>query len=210
LDRFGQGAEEFEIFELDYSDFCWAEVLQILELYSSWFHAPVEPSADRILSRITQRFYRVLYVMHKTGVVVSCAFIVEHPQTGVYHLDYLCVRPGMCGGGLGSRFFKSIVKILSAESKYDLLTLESDRSLIPWYLKLGCLNLDVESDREGDFKWYLLVHPLGYNSLPASPRTILGTSHEVEHLQVAEMLQLIHDIKEKLCSDIAGLNREEG
>jgi len=203
LDRFTQGDEEFEICELDHNSLSWCDVSQILELYSSWFHEPAEPPEHHILTRILQRFYRVFYIAHKAGVVVSCALVLEHSQSGVYHLDYLCVRPGMCGSGFGARFFKGIVRILGNEAKYDLLTLESQFHLIPWYVKQGCFNWDIESDRLGDDKWYLLMVPLGLSLQLDSPRAPLFVPDGADPPPVIDLLRVIlPDIKGKLDSDL--------
>jgi len=105
-------------------------------------------------------FYRTLAMFNDDGLVIACAFVVELPQSDVYHVDYFCVRPGMRGGGIGSKFFNGMVDLFKSEAKYPYITLESETRMVPYYLKLKCVDIKVQSDSFGEDKYYLLFFRL--------------------------------------------------
>lgn len=85
---------------------------------------------------------------------------MELPQSDVYHVDYFCVRPGMRGGGIGSKFFNGMVDFFKSEVKYPYITLESETRMVPYYLKLNCVDMKVQSDSFGEDKYFLLFFRL--------------------------------------------------
>jgi len=92
---------------------------------------------------------------------MACAFVMELPNSDVYHLDYFCVHPGFRGGGIGSKFFNGMVDFFKQEHKYPFLTLESETNLVPYYTnKLHCIDPHVQSDTFEDHHYYLLYTPL--------------------------------------------------
>eukprot|EP00026_Physarum_polycephalum_P014297 Phypoly_transcript_14795.p1 GENE.Phypoly_transcript_14795~~Phypoly_transcript_14795.p1 ORF type:complete len:158 (+),score=39.64 Phypoly_transcript_14795:408-881(+) len=105
-------------------------------------------------------FYRTLVMYNEEGLVIACAFTLELPSSSVYHVDYFCVRPGMRGGGIGTKFFNSMVEFFAHDAKYPYITLESATNMIPYYLKLKCTDMHVQSDEFGDDKYYLLYFRL--------------------------------------------------
>eukprot|EP01112_Ceratiomyxa_fruticulosa_P012715 TRINITY_DN3536_c0_g1_i5.p1 TRINITY_DN3536_c0_g1~~TRINITY_DN3536_c0_g1_i5.p1 ORF type:complete len:174 (+),score=28.31 TRINITY_DN3536_c0_g1_i5:1021-1542(+) len=131
-----------------------------MELFSVSFPPPIEPPVMQIASRVSNGFYRVLYMALSDGTVIAMALIVDLKKTGAFHLDYFCVRPGLRGGGIGSLFFKEVVQYLAKERKYSMLTLEAKKELTTWYTRQGCFNFEVQSDEFGAFKWYMLMIPL--------------------------------------------------
>eukprot|EP01113_Clastostelium_recurvatum_P033907 TRINITY_DN4539_c0_g1_i2.p1 TRINITY_DN4539_c0_g1~~TRINITY_DN4539_c0_g1_i2.p1 ORF type:complete len:167 (-),score=42.96 TRINITY_DN4539_c0_g1_i2:30-530(-) len=150
-------------------------------------------------------FYRVFYMVDPKGVVVACALVVELAQTSSYHIDYFCVRPGMRGGGLGGRFFQRLVSYLEAESKFTMITLESELKMIPWYIKQGCLDWEVVSDTYGEQTWHLLMVPLGGGgaSPPLSPRTSLVLSGPHDPPPMTDVLRfIVREVKALLAADL--------
>jgi len=97
---------------------------------------------------------------NEASVVIACAFVLELQSSGVYHLDYFCVHPEYRGNGIGSKFFQGMVDYFKWEGKYPLLTLESETNMIPYYIKQGCLNSSIQSDKYEELTWYLLAKPL--------------------------------------------------
>jgi hypothetical protein len=59
-----------------------------------------------------------------------------------------------------------MVEFFTREAKYPYITLESATSMIPYYLKLKCTDMHVQSDSFGDDKYYLLYFHLS-SSTPA-------------------------------------------
>lgn len=94
---------------------------------------------------------------NEDGLVIACAFVMELETTGVYHMDYFCVRPEARGNGIGGKFLRSLIEFFRIESKYDVLTLESEAKMVPWYLRQGCHDLGIQSDKWEELKWSLLV-----------------------------------------------------
>jgi len=133
---------------------------QALELYRVSFASPAEPPDVQIERLMQKGFYRTLAMFNDEGLVIACAFVVELPQSDVYHVDYFCVRPGMRGGGIGSKFFNGMVEFFKGEAKYPYITLESETRMVPYYLKLNCVDMHVQSDSFGEDKYYLLFFRL--------------------------------------------------
>lgn len=129
---------------------------QALELYRASFSSPAEPPDIQIAKLMQKGFYRTLAMFNDEGLVIACAFAIELPQSDVYHVDYFCVRPGMRGGGIGSKFFNGMVDLFKNEAKYPYITLESETRMVPYYLKLKCVDMKVQSDSFGEDKYYLL------------------------------------------------------
>jgi len=134
--------------------------MQVLELYTLSFACPAEPTERHIAKLMRCHFYRVFVMTNEEDVVIACAFVLELIKTGVCHLDYFCVRPGLRGNGVGSKFFHALAEQFRAEGNFPFLTLESETRMIPYYLKQACLNLHVQSDHYEELKWFLLVKPL--------------------------------------------------
>jgi len=139
---------------------------QALELYRVSFSSPAEPPDTQIEKLMHKGFYRTLVMYNEEGLVIACAFVVELTHSAVYHVDYFCVRPGMRGGGIGSKFFKSMVEFFKREAKYSYITLESETRMVPYYLKLNCADMHVQSDSFGDDKYYLLHFRLSESAQP--------------------------------------------
>ncbi|KAM9991940.1 hypothetical protein ACTFIZ_012601 [Dictyostelium cf. discoideum] len=151
-----------EIFNPDYDD----GFKQALEMYGSSFFEPTEPGKNHLHVLCNRGLYRMMVMEDDKGLVLACAFIVEVHAYKSYHMDYLAVRPGIRGGGLGGKFFKQLTTHLRNEQKYLIITFESEPKLVPWYLRMSCLHLNVVSDQvtyeNGEtFFWWLLVVPLG-------------------------------------------------
>jgi len=124
------------------------------------FACPAEPTERHIAKLMRCHFYRVFAMTNEEGLVIACAFVLELIKTGVCHLDYFCVRPGLRGNGVGTKFFHALVELFRAEGNFPFLTLESETRMIPYYLKQACVDLHVESDHYEELKWFLLVKPL--------------------------------------------------
>ncbi|EFA76377.1 C-terminal CASP domain-containing protein [Heterostelium album PN500] len=139
--------------------------IQALQLYALSFLSPYEPSERQIARLVRSHFYRIIVMEDHNKLVVACAFIVEHHEYNTYHIDYLCVRPGMRGAGHGGKFFQQLMTYLRYEQRYPMVTLESETKMVGWYLKLKVLHLNVESDsveQDGEtLRWWLLMVPLG-------------------------------------------------
>ncbi|KAN0040909.1 hypothetical protein ACTFIV_003445 [Dictyostelium citrinum] len=151
-----------EIFNPDYDD----GFKQALEMYGQSFFEPTEPGKNHLHTLCNRGLYRMMVMEDDKGLVLACAFIVEVHAYKSYHMDYLAVRPGIRGGGLGGKFFKQLTTHLRNEQKYLIITFESEPKLVPWYLRMSCLHLNVVSDQvtyeNGEtFFWWLLVVPLG-------------------------------------------------
>jgi len=141
---------------------------QALELYRVSFSSPAEPPDSQIEKLMQKGFYRTLVMYNEDGLVIACAFTIELPHSAVYHVDYFCVRPGMRGGGIGTKFFNAMVDFFKGDAKYPYITLESETRMVPYYLKLKCTDMQVPSDSFGDDKYYLLFFRLG-EQLPSPP-----------------------------------------
>ena len=63
--------------------------------------------------------------------------MLELFTSGVYHVDYFCVRPGLRGNGVGTKFFQALAEHFRQEGRFSLLTLESETRMVPYYLKQG-------------------------------------------------------------------------
>ncbi|KAN0040502.1 hypothetical protein ACTA71_008839 [Dictyostelium dimigraforme] len=175
-----------EIFNPDYDD----GFKQALEMYGQSFFEPTEPGKNHLHTLCNKGLYRMMVMEDDKGLVLACAFIVEVHAYKSYHMDYLAVRPGIRGGGLGGKFFKQLTTHLRNEQKYLIITFESEPKLVPWYLRMSCLHLNVISDQvtyeDGKTEfWWLLVVPLGkiiddgsdsdtdseHEQIPATPST---------------------------------------
>lgn len=66
----------------------------------------------------------------------------------------------MRGGGIGSKFFNGMVDFFKSEAKYPYITLESETRMVPYYLKLKCVDMKVQSDTFGEDKYFLLFFRL--------------------------------------------------
>lgn len=139
---------------------------QVLELYTISFACPAEPPERHIAKLMRCHFYRVFVMVNEEDVVIACAFVLELFESfdlfksGVYHVDYFCVRPGLRGNGVGTKFFQGLAELFRLEGRFPLLTLESETRMIPYYLKQACVDLRVQSDHWEDQTWFLLVKPL--------------------------------------------------
>lgn len=171
---------------------------EALELYKLSFSSPAEPP-DRQIQRLMQKgFYRTLVMYNEEGLVIACAFTLELPSSSVYHVDYFCVRPGMRGGGIGTKFFNSMVEFFKNDAKFSYITLESETRMVPYYLKLKCTDMQVQSDSFGDDKYYLLYFALRPSSDPApspSPSSALASSSFADGLAqvVVDVKTALHD-----------------
>jgi len=139
---------------------------QVLELYTLSFACPAEPPERHIAKLMRCHFYRVFVMINEEDVVIACAFVLELFKSGVCHVDYFCVRPGLRGNGVGTKFFQSLAEHIRQENRFSFLTLESETRLIPYYLKQACVDLHVQSDYYEDLKWFLLVKPLSCDFTP--------------------------------------------
>jgi len=162
---------------------------QVLELYTISFSCPAEPPERHIAKLMRCRFYRVFVMVNEDDVVIACAFVLELSKLGVYHIDYFCVRPGLRGNGVGTKFFQSLAEFFRQEGRFSLLTLESETRMIPYYLKQGCEDLCVQSDCYEDLKWYLLLKVLSCDLDPdlISSLTTTPPVCDVLHVVVAEL-----------------------
>jgi len=138
---------------------------EALELYRVSFSSPAEPPYTQIDQLMRRGFYRLLVTFNEEGAVIACAYIIELSNSGVYHLDYFCVKPGSRGGGIGSKFFNGVAAFLKREHNHPYLTLESETSLVPYYLKQHCTDPHVQSDSHEDHKYYLLYLTLTHDDV---------------------------------------------
>jgi len=123
---------------------------------------------------------------NEDGVIIACAFVLELMHSGVYHLDYFCVHPEYRGNGIGSKFFHGMADYFQSEGKYPLLTLESETKMIPYYIRQGCWNLSIQSDKYEEMTWYLLAKPLALEG------------DEVEMDWESVLTQMVLDLKKVL------------
>ncbi|GAM20127.1 hypothetical protein SAMD00019534_033020 [Acytostelium subglobosum LB1] len=139
--------------------------VQALQLYTLSFLSPYEPSERQIAKLVRSHFYRIIVMEDQNNLVVACAFVIEQHHSNTYHIDYLCVRPGMRGAGYGGKFFQYLMEFFRAERRYPMVTLESETKMVSWYLKQKVLHLHVQSDhveQDGEtLRWWLLMFPLG-------------------------------------------------
>jgi len=139
---------------------------QVLELYNISFGSPAEPPERHIAKLMRCKFYRVFAMVNEEGLVIACAFVLELFKSQVYHVDYFCVRPGLRGNGVGTKFFQALVVVFQQEGRFPFLTLESETRMVPYYLKQCCVDLHVQSDSYEDLKWFLMVKPLSCDLTP--------------------------------------------
>jgi GNAT superfamily N-acetyltransferase len=169
---------------------------QALELYRLSFSSPAEPPDDQIERLMHKGFYRTLVMYNEEGLVIACAFTIELPCSSVYHVDYFAVRPGMRGGGIGTKFFNSMVDFFRNEAKYPCITLESETRMVPYYLKLKCTDMQVQSDSFGDDKYFLLCYHLTPPS-PA-PNPLHDTTDTSTLSSPTDWEQVVKDLKDTL------------
>jgi len=170
---------------------------QVLELYTISFACPAEPPERHIAKLMRCHFYRVFVMVNEEDVVIACAFVLELFKSGVYHVDYFCVRPGLRGNGVGTKFFQALAELFKLEGRFPLLTLESETRLVPYYLKQECTDLHVQSDHWEDKKWFLLVKPLTCDLPPdrvlESFTTAPPSLQDVLHGVVIELKSVLAD-----------------
>jgi len=172
---------------------------QVLELYTLSFACPAEPPERHIAKLMRCHFYRVFVMCNEDGLVIACAFVLELVGSGVYHVDYFCVRPGLRGNGVGTKFFQALAEHFRREGRCDLLTLESETRMVPYYLKQACIDYGVQSDHYEELKWFLLVKPLSYEL----PPDLAG--HEAEkHAFVEIMQEVVVELKSTLAHAAEG------
>jgi len=170
------------------------------------FSCPAEPPERQIAKLMRFHFYRVLTMMDGDGLVVAAAFVLELRNTGVYHVDYLCVRPGLRGNGIGSQFLRAVIDFLQRDGKYDLVTLESETRMIPWYIKHGLLDLSVKSDMYEDLTWFLLTIPLSKQLAGAVPFALHPTVSLVLPITLS---QVVFELKSMLAVAVSACKLED-
>jgi hypothetical protein len=98
--------------------------------------------------------------------------------------------------GIGTKFFNSMVDFFSLDGKYPYVTLESETRMIPYYLKLKCTDMHVQSDSFGDDKYFLLYFHLSPSSTSdAVPSPTPTTTSPLDGLEkvVVDLKTVLHD-----------------
>lgn len=114
---------------------------QALEIYSSAFRATAIPVAQ-IESLLRSGCY-ALAVERDSVSVRAMALVATFPSQRFSHLDYLATAKPWRAQGRATRLLEFLVRTLPAEPfGSDLLTLELDGALGPWYARRGALWLD--------------------------------------------------------------------
>lgn len=154
---------------------------QVLELYTISFGSPAEPHERHIAKLMRCHFYRVFVMVNEDGIVIACAFVLELSKSQVYHVDYFCVRPGLRGNGVGTKFFQALADLFQQEGRFPFLTLESETRMVPYYLKQACVDLHIQSDHYEELKWFLLMKPLSCDLPPDLTESSIFSLETADH-----------------------------
>jgi len=126
---------------------------EIIQLWSSNFGGPDEPSIDRMKELIRTGVFRVLFLTQSDlskGNVAAIVILAQYGIKSLIHLEYLAVNRSCRGKGIGTTFCNLLIRFcrkgafLSDPPKF--LSLECEASLIPFYSRNGWIESEVSLD----------------------------------------------------------------
>lgn len=112
----------------------WSRQFQeAMQIYHAEFSADSRLAVAKIRTLLTAGHYQ-LFVMHEGGAVLGFALIWISRRPAFVHLDYIAVRQGQKGRGVGTVLYRWLTTHLQELCpRASLLTLEVDDELIPFY-----------------------------------------------------------------------------
>ena len=112
----------------------WSRQFQeAMQIYSVEFPADSRLSVATIRTLLKGGQYQ-LFVTHEKGTVLGFALIWISRRPAFVHLDYIAVRQGQKGRGVGTVLYRWLTTHLQELCpRASLLTLEVDDELIPFY-----------------------------------------------------------------------------
>jgi len=132
-----------QLYEIHHLSNC-PELNEGIELITSHFQGPGEPTKDQISALVRKKLFRVFVLKkHDLPVGKSVAGIVVTSNFGlknVVHLEYTVINQVCQGQGLGTIIMHSLISVLKTESyslekKPQFLTLECEEGVMPFYAK---------------------------------------------------------------------------
>eukprot|EP01097_Dermamoeba_algensis_P003552 TRINITY_DN2451_c0_g1_i1.p1 TRINITY_DN2451_c0_g1~~TRINITY_DN2451_c0_g1_i1.p1 ORF type:complete len:163 (+),score=19.77 TRINITY_DN2451_c0_g1_i1:355-843(+) len=114
-----------------------------MTLFKENFSGPSEYGEREVLTQFARGLYRA-FVLYRSDVDGLVAFAMTLQLTSTAsHLEYLAVSSKAQGKGLGSLVLRELKRELQKGTD-KVLTLECEKKLIPFYQKLGAIDVGVK------------------------------------------------------------------
>eukprot|EP01101_Sappina_pedata_P006998 TRINITY_DN3606_c0_g1_i1.p1 TRINITY_DN3606_c0_g1~~TRINITY_DN3606_c0_g1_i1.p1 ORF type:complete len:318 (+),score=69.42 TRINITY_DN3606_c0_g1_i1:422-1375(+) len=149
---------------------------EVIELWQSEFSGPSEVPLPKFVDFVQKGIFRVFVLTQSDlphGHQLS-AFVVtsNYGQNEGEHIEYLAVNPVLRGKGVGQVLCRSIINLLTNESRRSqtpkkFISLECEPFLVPFYSKFGWKLADIEPARyKMEVKGKTEMHPYHFMTLP--------------------------------------------
>lgn len=162
--------------EINRQDTSSAFFAEVIELWQSEFSGPSEVPLPKFVDFVKKGIFRVFVLTQSDlphGHQLS-AFVVtsNYGQNDGEHIEYLAVSPVLRGKGVGQVLCRSIVNLLTNESRRSqmpkkFVSLECEPFLVPFYSRFGWKLADIEPARyQMEVKGKTEMRPYHFMTLP--------------------------------------------